>query len=181
VDVSNHDYGVTWSTADAPLIEIGAITAEQPWMKTIKPSSVFYSYLMNNYWHTNYKADQEGPVTFRYSVMPHGPFSAVEAAKFGIESRQPLLASAASSSRANSNSLPQILSSKVLVLSVTPIAEHTFLLHLYNPSGEEQAVGFHWGSGAMRIRLSDAAGVAGRELTNFRLAAFDSSYVRIER
>lgn len=58
--VSNRDYGVTWSAGNAPLIEIGAITAEQPWMKTIEPSSSFYSYVMNNYWHTNYKADQEG-------------------------------------------------------------------------------------------------------------------------
>ena len=64
VDISNSDYGVTWASANAPLVEIGAITAEQLWMKSIEPSSTIYSYVMNNYWHTNYKADQEGPVTF---------------------------------------------------------------------------------------------------------------------
>jgi alpha-mannosidase len=181
VDISNHDYGVTWSTMDAPLIEIGAITAEQPWMKTIEASSVFYSYVMNNYWHTNYKADQEGSVTFRYSIWPHGPFSAVEAARFGIESRQPLLVRAANFSRAKTGSFLQISSPDVLVLSVRPIAEHAFLLHLYNPSEEEQPVGFHGDNGWMHVRLSDAAGVAGPELSNFRLAAFDSGYVLLER
>jgi hypothetical protein len=68
-------------------VEIGEITAEQPWMKSIKTSSSIYSYVMNNYWNTNYKADQEGPVTFSYSIRPHTAFDATEAAKFGVEAR----------------------------------------------------------------------------------------------
>ncbi len=38
VDVSNSERGVTWASADAPLIEIGAITAEQPWAQTTQSS-----------------------------------------------------------------------------------------------------------------------------------------------
>ena len=37
-------------------------------MRTIQPSPLLYSYAMNNYWHTNYKADQEGPVNF-YAIQ----------------------------------------------------------------------------------------------------------------
>jgi hypothetical protein len=182
VDVSNRDYGVTWSAGNAPLIEIGAISAERPWMKTIEPSSSFYSYVMNNYWHTNYKADQEGLVTFSYSILPHGAFDPVEATKFGIERRQPLLVSTADSSTTPSNSFFRISSSDVLVLSVKPIAEHSFLLHLYNPSGEKQAVGFRpqTASAAIRVRLSDAAGTSGNQVPNLQIAAFDSAYVRLE-
>ena len=33
VDISNKDFGVTWATLDAPLVEVGAITAETPWIK----------------------------------------------------------------------------------------------------------------------------------------------------
>jgi alpha-mannosidase len=182
VDVSNRDYGLTWSTANAPLIEIGAITAERPWMKTIEPSSSFYSYVMNNYWHTNYKADQEGPVTFSYSLLPHGAFSPVEVTKFGIERRQPLLVTIADSSIAPGNSFFQISSSGVLVLSVKPIAERSFLLHLYNPTGEMQVVGFRPqnASASIRVRLSDAAGMSGKEVSNPQIAAFDSAYLRLE-
>jgi alpha-mannosidase len=95
VDVSNDQHGITWATANAPLIEIGAITAEQPWMKSITPSTLIFSYVMNNYWHTNYKADQEGPVTFTYSLLPHAEFRASDAAQFGIERRQPFIVAAA--------------------------------------------------------------------------------------
>lgn len=95
VDVSNDSNGVTMAPLDAPLVEIGGITAELPWMSHIAPSQTILSYVMNNYWHTNYKAEQGGPVTFRYVFRPHGPFDALEAARFGQDMSRPLLAEAA--------------------------------------------------------------------------------------
>jgi alpha-mannosidase len=92
IDTSNDQYGVTWATSDAPLVEVGSITAETPWIKTLQPTQTLYSYVMNNYWFTNYKADQEGPTSFRYSLRPHaGGYNAIEAARFGIEQSQPLV------------------------------------------------------------------------------------------
>jgi len=95
VDVSNKDYGVTWATVDAPLIEVGAITNDPRggvgWIKKLEPSTTLYSYVMNNYWETNYKAGQEGPTTFRYSIKPHTRFDSGAAAQFGIECSQPLV------------------------------------------------------------------------------------------
>ena len=100
VDVANADYGVTWATVDAPLVEMGGLTANllrtQPnpkaYLKTIKPSPKLYSWIMNNHWHTNYKADQEGPTEFRYAIRPHGAYDPVAAAHFGIEATEPLIA-----------------------------------------------------------------------------------------
>jgi len=92
IDVSNDKYGITWTTSDAPLVEVGAITAETPWIKTLKPSQTLFSYVMNNYWHTNYKADQEGPAMFQYALRPHtGGYRAIDATRFGIEISQPLV------------------------------------------------------------------------------------------
>ena len=99
VDVSNDNYGVTWVTADAPLMELGGLTANLPrsqpnpnaYMKTIAPSATLYSWVMNNHWHTNYRADQEGETTFRYYLRPHGAYDAVAAARFGLETTQPLI------------------------------------------------------------------------------------------
>ncbi|NVM24188.1 MAG: glycoside hydrolase, partial [Desulfobacterales bacterium] len=97
VDVSNEDYGVTWATVDAPLVEVGAITSDPRgktvgWIKHIEPSTTLYSYVMNNYWETNYKAGQEDPTTFRYSIKPHKRFDSGSAARFGTERSQPLIA-----------------------------------------------------------------------------------------
>ena len=46
---------------------------------------------MNNYWHTNYKADQEGPVTLRYVVTPHHGSDLATAKKLGLEAASPLI------------------------------------------------------------------------------------------
>jgi hypothetical protein len=99
VDVSNADCGVTWTTIDAPLVEIGAMsgnligsqTNPAAWIKDLAPSQTLYSWAMNNHWHTNYCADQEGPTVFRYALRPHvGGYDPVAAMRFGIEQSQPL-------------------------------------------------------------------------------------------
>ena len=57
--------------------------------ENIAPSATLYSWVMNNHWHTNYRADQEGETTFRYYLHPHGAYDAVAAARFGLESTIP--------------------------------------------------------------------------------------------
>jgi alpha-mannosidase len=51
---------------------------------------------MNNHWGTNYRAYQEGLVTFRYALWPHQEFSAAENSKYAIGLSQPLLVKQAS-------------------------------------------------------------------------------------
>jgi alpha-mannosidase len=182
VDISNSNYGVTWATVNAPLIEIGAITAEQPWMKTIQSSSAIYSYVMNNYWHTNYKADQEGPVTFTYSILPHAAFNSVDAAKFGAERREPLVAASADASAPPRPSLLHLSSPSVLVSSIKPIANgKSWLAYLYNPTDKPQKVSLLWNNGAAApIHPTDAAGQILSHSRDFQIAAYDSAYVRID-
>jgi len=184
VDISNIDYGVTWATANAPLIEIGAITAEQPWMKSIQPSSLIYSYVMNNYWHTNYKADQEGPVTLSYSILPHAAFSVADAVKFGIERRQPLLAAVADLSMQPPHFPPVCVSSaEVVVSSLKPIAAgRSWLAYVYNPTNSAQRISFQSDKGVpLSLRSSDADGRTGDEIHDFEIAAFGSAFVAISR
>jgi len=179
VDVSNSDYGVTWASANAPLVEIGAITAEQPWMKSIQPSTRFYSYVMNNYWHTNYKADQEGPVTFSYSISPHAQFSAADAVKFGVERRQPLLVAAADPRASERRSLLRLSSSDVTVSSLTPTA-HGWLAYVYNPTAKPQKLNFEAKNGErLTIRPSDASERLGEPANDFEVPALGSAYVLI--
>ena len=99
VDISNGEYGLTWTSLDAPLVEVGAMTDEAPrrgerrlWLDRLEPSTRLYSYAMNNYWHTNYKADQEGPVTLRYAVTPHRGPDGARAKKLALEAATPLVA-----------------------------------------------------------------------------------------
>src|SRR6185312_8848713 len=104
IDVSNAQHGVTWVTLDAPLVEIGAVSANllgsqrdtKVWREHIAPTQKFYSWVMNNHWGTNYRAYQEGVVAFRYALRPHSGYDAAAANRFSIGLSQPLLARAAS-------------------------------------------------------------------------------------
>lgn len=105
VDVSNASFGITWSSPDAPLFEIGKITTADllgglhhapQWLTTTESSSKIYSWVMNNLWHTNFRAEQEaGPVTFHYNFNAHEKgYNSFEANKAGLSSHQPFIVSA---------------------------------------------------------------------------------------
>jgi alpha-mannosidase len=105
VDVSNDSAGVTWCSLDAPLVEYGGLTANNTanwdgkgdvWPAAYAPVPAIYSWAMNNHWFTNTPLTQEGPVTFRYALRPHGPYDASAAYRFGREHTQPLIALATS-------------------------------------------------------------------------------------
>lgn len=183
-DVSNTDYGVTLALPDAPLIEMGSITAEQPWLRAIQPSPLLFSYAMNNYWHTNYKADQEGPESFSYAIQPHAAFSPAAAVRFGRERREPLVVMPADESQPPAQSLFQISPNALTVSSVKPIAEGDgWLVYLYNPSGSDQAVTLRFDRDVrVAVRRSDAFGKVVDGVTRpIPIAAFGSIYVRVDR
>jgi hypothetical protein len=98
LDISNDKEGVTWCSLDTPLFEYGNMTANiatgwggrGPWLKKLEPSSTVYSWAMNNHWHTNFPLTQDGPVTFRYRILPHGAYDVTAANHFGLEQSQPL-------------------------------------------------------------------------------------------
>lgn len=100
VDVSNPEFGVTWSSPDAPLFEIGPCTTagmlgslEDPasWLHFTEQQATISSWVMNNLWHTNFRRDQEGPAVFRYALQAHGAYDPQAANRFGLESHQPLV------------------------------------------------------------------------------------------
>jgi alpha-mannosidase len=183
-DVSNNEIGVTLAVPDTPLIEMGSLTAEQPWLRAIQPSSLLFSYALNNYWHTNYKADQEGPINFSYSIQPHAAFSPAAAAQFGRERREPLVVARANESRPPTKSLFRISPETVTVSSLKPISGgNAWLIYLYNPTTSDQNITFQFGP-AIKVtaRKSDAFG----KLVNsspgpITVAANGSLYVRVDR
>jgi alpha-mannosidase len=144
VDVANGQYGVTWATLDAPMVLVGGITIDKigslpnpnDWLAKLEPSQTLYSMVMNNHWWTNYKADQEGPTTFRYAICPHGAYDAGAAQRFGIECSQPLVAVAARGPVPVEKSLLRIEPAGVVVTSVQPVENGTQLVvRLFNATG----------------------------------------------
>ncbi len=91
-DFSNDDFGVTWVTLDAPLVHFFDLNAGK-WQKILEMENpAVFSWIMNNYWFTNFKASQGGKLTFRYSLTTHhGPCKNSDAMRFAIERANPLI------------------------------------------------------------------------------------------
>ncbi|MBN1919128.1 MAG: hypothetical protein JW889_14580 [Verrucomicrobia bacterium] len=168
VDVSNDDIGVTWATLDAPLVEVGALTADrigsltdpENWIEHIAPSQTIYSWAMNNHWHTNYKAEQGGPTIFRYVIRPHGPFDAAAAQRFGIECSQPLIVAPAADAPLPPAFPFVVQSEEVIVTLLRPASNgRAYLVRLYNPTDHAVRATIEWRSGAPQaVRQSSLFG-----------------------
>ena len=94
VELSGPDHAVVWSPIEAPLVQFGDINTGK-WLQKLEILNPWlFSYAMNNYWMTNFKASQGGPATFRYALTSRaGGADAVQSTRFGWEVHTPLLAS----------------------------------------------------------------------------------------
>lgn len=165
VDFSNPSYGITWAPLDAPLLEMGAITANllgpvplADWMARAIESPTIYSWAQNNHWHTNYKADQPGVTTFRYVLRPHkGGYAGADAARFGMEITRPLIAIPAENQSRTPVPLLSVSSPDVLVETLKVSEDgQAHILRLFGVSGRSTTVKLIWAKPSPRtVWLSD--------------------------
>ncbi|HSV74819.1 MAG TPA: polysaccharide lyase family protein [Chthonomonadales bacterium] len=74
---------VVWSSPDAPLIQLQGIQTGQ-WLRALPiTNGRLYSYVLNNYWHTNYLAGQGGRFQFRYALTTGSRIDDAAAQRFG--------------------------------------------------------------------------------------------------
>jgi alpha-mannosidase len=75
---------------DAPLVAFGGIVRGN-WPAEFKPtSSAIFSWLMNNYWGTNFPAWQGGDFIFRYAITSDSQFNPQSLTRFGLGALTPL-------------------------------------------------------------------------------------------
>src|SRR5208282_191219 len=90
VKASSGDWDVAIVPVDAPLVTLGDIN-RGVWPEEFAPkSSTIFSYVYNNYWHTNYRAEQGGQATFRYVMTSGAPLLPADLARFGRAAMTPL-------------------------------------------------------------------------------------------
>lgn len=143
IDVSNEHRGITLATIDAPFVELGEMTAESwmsskgnQWSEHTNSSSQIFSWIMNNSWHTNYKAEQEGVAIFRYALLPHKQFDYLNVYKFGIEQSQPLQIVFSDGETQNNKPVIQLdENAKVVITSLKPSRDGKgMMVRFYNPT-----------------------------------------------
>jgi hypothetical protein len=90
VKASAGDWDVAIVPVDTPLVTLGDID-RGVWPEEFKPkSSTVFSYVFNNYWHTNYRAAQGGESTFRYVMTSGASLAPADLARLGRAAMTPL-------------------------------------------------------------------------------------------
>ncbi len=101
LNLSDKEKNVTWCSLNSCLFEVGEMSAnimdsatESPeWIREIKPSGTIYSWVMNNYWNTNFALSQDGMIRFSYCIQPaKGSYNPAKANRFGMEQTRPMIA-----------------------------------------------------------------------------------------
>jgi hypothetical protein len=154
MDVSAADKGIQILLLQAPLVEPGNMIDERQtvqqshkeWKKTGSPTATWFSYVMNNYWHTNYKADQGGISHFKYALRPHGMMNGAEMEQAAAAFTQPLIALQVKENTILPGQLFELTNSRIVVTSITPQKDGAFLVRLFNPEYTVQQTQFNWKS-----------------------------------
>lgn len=192
VDVANDDYGVTWVTLDAPLVEAGAITANllgsqhdvNAWRKVVGRTQKIYSWAMNNHWHTNYRASQDGPVVFRYFLRPHKKFQAGAAARLAADLTQPLVVRRANGHVPDATPRLQLSSDDVSIVAFKPSDDgKAWMIRLFGSGGRDVKVNLNWAKPEPReLWLSDTGEQPLRKIHGaVTVPAWDLVTLRAER
>jgi alpha-mannosidase len=187
-DVSNGNRGVTWSSPDAPLFQIGGLTTEgllgslensDKWIKYMEQSPLIASWVMNNLWHTNFRRDQEGVTTFHYYIQAHGSYNALQANEQGLNAHQPLVVSAATGGVEESLFF-NISSPDVYVESMQPAKDgQGVILELVNSADHKTTVLINSKDKLNVIKTDILEASQGRLSQNFELPAKGVIMIRV--
>jgi alpha-mannosidase len=189
VDISNAETGVSIATLDAPLLELGAPTDERQnesgtrtWRERTAAGTTVYAYLWNNYWHTNYKAYQQGTLTYRFVLRPHGAFDPVALRRFSDEQDQPLLVFPVGPAEPVLQA-PFTLTGDPVTISSLRAADHgaAVVARLYNPSMKTASVTLRPSTQGARVSIVTPDGTTPATDGHVVLPPLATRVVRVER
>ena len=133
---------IVWGSAGAPLVQLGEINLGkwQPVTKVAQP--YVYSWVMNNYWFTNFRLTQEGDFRWSYFLTSTRDQGNAAATRFGWGSRVPLATRVLPPLKSGKSSEPPACSllsidvPGVLLVGTRPAPDGGVLLHLREVAGE---------------------------------------------
>ena len=165
VDVAGKAGGVTVLCPDIPLFEVAKPTMDEivyGWIDSLPPSQTFVSYVMNNYWETNYAASQEGECTFSYVISPYQANNPAIAEQEAIGCRQPLITRKGGGWMKEKQSLVRFMNQNLIITSIKPADKgDAYLVAVYNAGLKEEIPKLQ---NPVKMMLTDPDGIAEKPL-----------------
>lgn len=89
--LKNRDAQILLSSPEIPLMQFGGINTGRFEYGALPESTHIYGWPMNNYWNTNFNAEQRGGIDWVYTISSSSNASQTEATRFGWNNRVPFL------------------------------------------------------------------------------------------
>ena len=141
VSIRNDKMQVLFGSHEVPLMQFGAINTGRYIAGATPESTHIYSWPMNNYWVTNFNADQQGSFSWSYFITTRPNNSLKEANKTGWANRIPFLSRVIPAGNRNnplnSESILDFTSDNVLVVNVKPVNSSVLLVQMREVNGTE--------------------------------------------
>lgn len=140
--VQNPEAQILWSSVDVPLVQLGAINTGRFYYKHQPERPHIYSWVLNNYWTTNFRASQEGEMKWTYTITSAANTTRSFATRFGWENKVPLLGRVIPANQAVGETAPAVRSllnfdtPNLLLVNARPVTDKRgVLLHLRETEG----------------------------------------------
>ena len=91
VALQNDSLQIVITSPEIPMVQLGDINTGDFSRKASPSTSHLYSWVMNNYWTTNFLASEEGTLRWNYWITSVSDTSSLMAVRFGQNSRIPFL------------------------------------------------------------------------------------------
>lgn len=171
--VRNDDAQIIIGTPEIPLMQLGNINTGRFKKEALPESNKIFSYVMNNYWTTNFNADQHGEFQWNYFITSMPGNSLEKATKFAWENRVPCIARTLPAGKSNekakfSDSFLSVNPQNVLVVNMKPLPdENSILLQLREVDGKAARIDIQ--SRILKNINIIPSNVLGEELNNYSL------------
>lgn len=161
------DVQVVMGSPEIPLMQFGAINTGRYQAGAVPQTTNMYSWPMNNYWTTNFNADQTGGLQWSYFITSSADTTAGFATRFAWENRIPFLTRVLQAGDREDKDAPScgtfltLRPDNLLLVNMAPVeGERAVMLHLRETDGRPAA--FAVTSDEVKIRKVTVCDVTGR-------------------
>ena len=177
------DAQVVLASDEIPLMQFGAINTGRYKQGALPESQQIYSWVLNNYWTTNFRASQEGEMSWSYALTSSSDTSNTFATRFGWGARVPFVSrvlpkASTASAQPRTRSVWPFAPSSLLLVSTRPVKQG-MILHLREVAGESSTLARSESAREWKMEEVDALGGALRQATSLTFRPFETKFVRV--
>jgi hypothetical protein len=140
--VKNEEEQLILVSHEAPIMQFGNINTGRFEYSAVPENTHIYSWPMNNYWTTNFNADQRGMYTWGYNFTSMGNNTNMAATQFSWGNRVPFLARVipkgeAEIGKSNELSILSEIPDNVLLINASPVGNENAVLFQFREVGNQ--------------------------------------------